>query len=111
MEIILTSSSVTGHIGDLYFHGVARDRGLLYLLGILLVLLLLIGGRKGLKTIIALVFAALVIFMVLLPLILQGFEPIPVATASAVAIIIFTLLIIGGFTKKHWPPLWGLSLG
>ncbi len=96
---------------EFYLYDVARDKGMFYLLGIFIFLLLLIGGKQGLKTIVTLVFAAFVIFSVILPLILKGYEPIPIATISAIIIIIFTLIVIGGLNKKTLSAVIGTVCG
>lgn len=48
---------------------------------------------------------------VILPLLLQGYEPIPVATLSAIAIIVFTLLVIGGLNAKTFSAIVGTVCG
>jgi uncharacterized membrane protein len=111
MEVILTATGEGEGPARFHVFDVARDRGILYLLLVFLLALLLIGGRKGLKAIVTLVFAALVIFGVILPAILRGYEPISVATMAAIVIIVFTLLVIGGPTRKTLAAVVGTVVG
>lgn len=110
-EIILVTSVEDGEIIEAYLHDIVRDRGLYYLLAIFMLLLLLIGRMQGLKTIITLVFMGIVIIKVILPLLLLGYEPIPVATLSAIVIIVFTLLVIGGINAKSLSAIVGTVCG
>lgn len=111
MEILLVASTDGGELKEIYLHDVARDTGLLYLLGLFVILLLLVGRKQGLKTIVTLVFTGLVLVKIMLPLLLQGYEPIPVATLSAIGIIIFSLLVIGGFNAKSFSAIIGTVCG
>ena len=110
-EIILVASVEDGAIKEAYLHDVARDKGLYYLLAIFIILLLVVGRMQGLKTIITLVFTGIVIMKVILPLLLAGYEPIPVSTFSAIAIIVFTLLVIGGINAKSFSAIIGTVCG
>lgn len=111
MEIILAASVIDGEIIEAHLHDVARDRGLYYLLAIFVVMLLLIGRLQGLKTIITLVFTGVVILKVLLPLLLAGHEPIPVAILSAIAIVVVTFLILTGISAKSISAIVGTVCG
>lgn len=110
-EIILVASVEDGVIKEIDLHDLARDRGLYYLLAGFIVLLLLVGRMQGLKTIITLIFTGVVIMKVILPLLLLGYEPIPVATCSAIGIIIFTFLVIGGVNAKSLSAIVGTVFG
>ncbi len=84
---------------------------LLYLLIIFLSGLVIIGGRKGLKTILTLIFTILLISQVLLPLILQGYNPIGISIAASSLVIIVTLLIVSGANKKTLSAIIGTTGG
>ena len=111
MRIILAVNEEGGIIKDAYLHDVAREHGLYFLLVIFILLLLLVGRFQGVKTIITLGFTGLVIVRVILPLLLQGYEPIPVVTVAAVGIIVFTLVVIGGFNAKSFSAIVGTVCG
>lgn len=91
---------------------IIKDKiSLLYLLILFLAGLTIIGGKKGLKTILTLIFTILVILKVLLPMILQGYNPIAVSIAVSSLVIIVTLLIISGFNKKTLSAIIGTTGG
>ncbi|WP_035571582.1 YibE/F family protein [Halonatronum saccharophilum] len=111
MDVILMATVEDGRLGQVNIYDVSRERGVLYLTILFLALMLLIGGIKGLKTIITLVFTGFVIMRVLLPLLLAGYSPVIVATLSAIIIIIPTLLVIGGFNAKSFASIVGTACG
>lgn len=110
-EILLLAELEDGLIGNVYFKEMVRDKYLYYFIGIFIFLLLLVGGKKGFKTIIALGFTGFVIIKMLLPLILQGYNPILTSVVLASATAIFTLLIIGGLEKKTIAAIVGTIFG
>ena len=110
MDIILVTEE-SDDLGEVYLHDIARERGLYYLLAIFVFLLLIIGKMQGVKTLLTLIFTGLVIVRVILPLLLQGYEPIALATISASGIIVFTLLVIGGINAKSLSAIIGTVSG
>jgi uncharacterized membrane protein len=72
-------------------------------IGIVLVffaVLVIIGGKQGLKAFLGLVYTVLVIMFVLLPLVLKGFAPIPLTIAVVFVTSAVCFLLIGGVQKK-----------
>lgn len=111
MDLILVATEKNGSLSQIYFHDVARERGIVFLLGIFTLLLLLVGKKQGLKTIITMIFTGIVIVKIILPLILAGYDPVLVTTVSAIIIIIFTLLFIGGTKAKTFAAILGSVCG
>jgi len=110
-EVIVVALGEEGVFSEVYVQDVARDRGVYYLLAVFFLLLLLVGKFKGFKTLITLLFTVFLIWQVLLPLMLQGYNPIILAVSIATAAIIFTLYIIGGFNKKSTVAILGTISG
>ncbi len=111
MNIIVMAHISEGQIDSIYVQDIARDIGIFYLAFIFMALLLLIGGKQGFKTILTLALTALIVSKVMLPLILSGYNPIPVAAVSAIGIIFSILLIIGGFNSKSFAAIIGTCSG
>ncbi|MEJ6952476.1 YibE/F family protein [Natronospora cellulosivora (SeqCode)] len=109
-EVVIAAYRQGGQV-NFYLQDIVRDRGLLYLAIGFVVLLLLVGLMQGLKTIITLAITAFVIFQGMLPLLLEGYSPIPVASIAAVLIIFVILIIIGGFNAKSFAAIIGTSVG
>ena len=96
-----------GSISNAYVSDIARDKYLLYLVIAFVILLLVIGMGKGLKAVISLVITILSIFYVVLPLILDGYNPILVSVSVCAVIITASLIIIGGISKKTFSAIAG----
>ena len=62
--------------------------------------LVLMGGKQGIKAFIGLVYTVVVIFFVLLPLIYKGFPAIPTTIAIVFVTSAVCFLLIGGICKK-----------
>ena len=89
----------------------ARDRYLLALVLIFIALLLIVGGRQGIKSVLTLLITGVVIMYAMLPLILKGFSPIIVTIVAAIFIAFMTFLIVGGFNSKSFAALIGTASG
>ena len=73
---------------------------LMIILGVFLGLLLLVGGMKGMYSIISLGTTALLVFFVLVPAILNNYPPIPSAIVVALVSTFITMVFVGGVNLK-----------
>lgn len=71
----------------------------------------LIGGWKGVKAVVSLAFTVISIFGLLFPLIYKGYSPIIITIIICVVATIFTMLMIGGWTKKTLSAIIGTTCG
>lgn len=74
-----------------------------YLIGLVIFFfasIILIGRKKGLKSIIGLVITVLAIFFILVVTIFKGYNAILVSIGTSFLIIVLTFAIIGGWNKK-----------
>lgn len=74
-------------------------------------LLILAGWRKGLKTILSLVIAMLLIFKVLVPLVLAGHSALLIAFVIVVVVSALTLSLVAGINKKTLAAVLGTISG
>ena len=78
------------------------DRGIM-LAGLILVfilLLVIIGGKKGAMAVLGLLYTMAAIWFVLIPLILRGVPPVPVTIVIAGLTTAASLLLLTGFSRK-----------
>ncbi|MGB3368767.1 MAG: YibE/F family protein, partial [Acidaminobacteraceae bacterium] len=94
--------NVTDHVRDTYIY---------LLVALFFVSLILVGKIKGFKTVITIVFTMLMIFKVLLPLFLKGYNPIILTVLVAILIAVFTILFVSGVNKKSAAAIIGTMLG
>lgn len=98
---VLVSAEVAG--GELigaYLADYARDHYLFYLIGAFVLVLVLTGGLKGVKTVVTLLITGLAVGWVLLPLLLKGYNPIVLAVLVSAAVVAVTFALIGGVGVK-----------
>ncbi|WP_432662881.1 YibE/F family protein [Wukongibacter baidiensis] len=73
----------------------------LKLLGIIfLVVIIIFGGIKGILSVTSLGISGLVIVKIMIPLIVDGHNPMMVAIISTIIIILISFILISGFTRK-----------
>ncbi|AGK98004.1 YibE/F family protein [Clostridium pasteurianum] len=89
-----------GSIKSAYIYEVVRYKYIYILLFVFVGLLAIIGGKKGIKSIAALLLTGVVILKILIPLIISGFNPIVVSIILCISVSILNLLIISGKNKK-----------
>lgn len=77
-----------------------RTPFLLYLAGALGILMILVAGMKGVRAILTLFVTALAILYLLVPLTIDGYNPIAVALLIAALLTLTTFLLITGFSFK-----------
>ncbi len=106
-----TEKDQDGNIINAYVVEIIRDKYVLYLVIAFSIILILVGGLKGLKALVALILTGFAVMKVLLPLILKGYNPILISVGVCLVIIIITLLIISGFSKKTLATFIGTSGG
>ncbi len=111
MEVILVFNSTEGQVNDVYLYDVSRDQGIYYLAIIFTIVVLLIGRLQGLKTLVTLVYTGIIIVKVMLPMLLNGHDPIVTAVFAAIIIIIPALLTVGGFNSKSLAAIIGTACG
>lgn len=100
-----------GDFENAYIVEFARDKKLIYLALLFILLMIFIGGRKGIKSLFSLVITISLIFYILLPYIFKGYDPIMITVIVAVGVTIITLIIIGGITIKTFSAFIGTTGG
>ena len=88
-----------------------RMGALLFIIGLFLFLILLIGGRKGFSTIVALIFTVGAIFLVYIPSILKGFNIYAGTVIICGFIIVMSLLLLNGINRKTLCAILGNTSG
>ncbi|MCH4888338.1 YibE/F family protein [Acidaminobacter sp. JC074] len=76
-----------------------------------LILLTVIGGKNGIKSVLSLIFTGGIIVLVLVPMILNGYNPILSSTFICIVTTVVTLLLIVGRNKKTLSAILGTVIG
>lgn len=96
VEITQTGTEVTSVVTQ----DLVRQTDLIYIISAFFVLVFIIGGIKGLKSIIALVITVVIIYFVTVKWILSGGNPIVATIVTSALTIALTFIIVSGFNKK-----------
>lgn len=104
-EEIITADDVDFFIAD-----IKRDDALIWTSVFFVVLLLIIGRKKGLYSLISIVATVALIFFMLMPMILHGFCPIASAVLVGILSTIITIYLVGGFNAKSSSAIIGTAL-
>lgn len=95
---------------DFFIADIKRDNQIFVFTGIFFILLLLIGKKKGLTSIISIISTIALIFFMLLPMILSGFCPIASAVLTGIISTIITIYLVGGLNSKSSSAIIGTSI-
>lgn len=94
-----------------YIYEIVRYKYLYKLSLFFIISLLVIGGKKGLKSIITLIITGFMVIKILIPLVIQGFNPTVVSSIICIFVIVVNLLIISGKNEKTLAAIIGTSGG
>lgn len=85
---------------EFYISDIKRDGGMLLLGGIFALFLVVIGGYKGLRSLISIVCTVLLIFGLMMPMILSGISPILATVLTGIIATAVTIYTVAGLNKK-----------
>lgn len=110
-KLLVRATEDNGKIETVKIQEKVRDTQVYLIVGLFVALLLIIGGIKGLKTLVSLVIAVTMIFFGYIPLIIKGVNPIFASLGISIPVVIITLIIISGKNIKTLVAIIGTSLG
>lgn len=96
---------------EVYIMHPMRQNYIFYLILLFMILLVIVGRRKGFKSIITLSLTIIAILKILLPLILRGMDPILITILVSIGITILTVFIVSGINTKSITTIIGTSCG
>lgn len=94
-----------------WLYNLKRENSIYLLSFIFIGLVIILGRRKGVDSLIALTFSGAVIIYILLPLLFKGLNPIVVSICLASIIVLISFLLIGGFNRKTYSAILGTLCG
>ncbi len=98
-KVIVRISQYEGNVsGSVY--GYDRAAILYILIGLFLITMWIIGGRKGINSVIALVFTFIIIIKFYVPIMYIGVNPFIAAVVSSILIVIISMVLIGDMSRK-----------
>lgn len=111
MKVIVSYSVANNQVTNLSVYSYKRSNVVYWLIALFFAALIFIGRLKGFKSLVAIIFSAVLIFCFMLPSIFSGYNPIISATITAILIIVVNLFLIGGFNNKTYTAVIGTASG
>lgn len=108
---VITISSVVGQLHVTTVYNVDRSMPIYIFIAIFLISLCIIGGKKGVKSAIALIFSFICFVFVFFPMIMKGTSPSLAAIFTATIVTAMTICLINGFTIKALSAILATFLG
>lgn len=95
---------------DFFIADVKRDYSLEAFAALFMILLVIIGRKKGVFSLVSIIATISLMFFVLVPLILHGFNPVVSAVVVGILSTIITIYLVGGFNSKSSAAIIGTGL-
>ena len=110
-DSVVVHMSVSGDSKNVSVYSKDRIVAVAAFVGIFLLLICVIGGKNGVKSVIGLVFTFVAIFMIYIPLIYRGFSPVWAAVIITIITTIVTMYLISGIAVKTLCAILGTVIG
>lgn len=110
-DSVVVHMSVSGNSKNVSVYSKDRIVAVAAFVGIFLLLICVIGGKNGIKSVIGLVFTFVAIFMIYIPLIYRGFSPFWAAVIITIMTTIVTMYLISGIAVKTLCAILGTVIG
>ena len=94
---------------DIFISDIKRDNQIWLFAGIFGLLLVAIGRKKGLRSIVSIILTVGLIFCSMIPLVLSGFSPIISSIIVGVLSTVITIYLVGGLNAKSTSAIIGTS--
>lgn len=111
MTLIVRLAVKDNTLENIVVHNYKRDGILFSLIGLFFLFLIIFGRKEGIKSIISLIFTAIIIIFFMLPMIFNGYNPILMAIVTVSLTTIITILLISGWSKKSLSVILGTIIG
>lgn len=95
---------------EFFIADIQRDNALLWASALFITLLLIIGRKKGVYSLISIIATVALIFFMLMPMILNGFCPIASAVLVGILSTVITIYLVGGLNPKSTSAIVGTSM-
>ncbi len=95
---------------DFFIADVKRDYSLEAFAALFMILLVIIGRKKGVFSLVSIIATISLMFFVLVPLILHGVNPVVSAVVAGILSTIITIYLVGGFNSKSSAAIIGTGL-
>lgn len=110
-RVLLGVDTINGQVVNAYITDFARERSLAVMGAVFMVALLIVGGLKGLRSVIVLALTGLAVIFALIPMIISGWNPVLATVLISSLVIGVGLVIVAGPQKKTLAAIVGTTAG
>jgi uncharacterized membrane protein len=107
----ISKTGVDGTTEFISIYDIDNSRYIIIMLLLMITAVVIIGRLKGVASMLALAATIVLLFLLLIPLTLKGYSPLPIAVGISIVSIIITLPIIAGLTLKTLSAILGAISG
>ena len=111
MTIISNVREENGIVTGLDVFGYSRDKAIISLGALFMLVIFAVGRKKGLYSIISLAFTLTIVIFFMIPRIISGNNPILLALLTAALTSAVTIFIVGGYSAKSFAAIAGILGG
>lgn len=108
---VIAIVSVTGETKVVTVFSQDRTIPIIIFVAVFVLAICLIGGKKGVKSVISLAFTLICIFFILFPLLYRGMSPFIITVIISAVVTVFTILYVGGINNKSFAAIVGTVSG
>lgn len=108
---VVTVTSISGDVTVTSVYSQDRQYVIYIFVIIFMLIMCIIGGKNGIKSVLGLVFTFVCIIFLYLPMIFRGFSPFFAAIVVVILTTFVSMLLIGGYTKKTFCAISGTVAG
>ncbi|MDA3733995.1 YibE/F family protein [Niameybacter massiliensis] len=110
-SMVVQVASREGELLNVQVFSYSRDTMIYVLLASFILVLLVIGRRKGFFALLSLMFVMILICYFMIPMVLKGYSPILIALIIAGLTTVFNIILVSGSNKKSWAAILGIVSG
>ncbi|MDO5521283.1 MAG: YibE/F family protein [bacterium] len=108
---IIVIVSVSGDSTTASVYSKDRELPIVCFIALFFLLIIFVGGKNGIKSVIALIFTFISIVYLFMPMLYRGYSPFFSAVLVVVLTTVVTMLLVGGVTIKSLSAIIGTTLG
>ena len=111
MELLLFVNAHGGMVSNVEVFGYSRGSFLTVFVLLFAVVLIAVGRAKGVYAVLSLAFTLAIVVFFMLPLIIEGYNPVVLAIITAAFTAVFSITLVGGASYKSIAAISGTVLG
>ena len=100
ISVLQAENLGTGEVVDLNMKNYDRSGRVWLVLGLFLIVVVAVGGRTGLKSLLGLGFTVVTLIWIFIPLWVKGAQPVALAFGLCVLVAVMSFVILGGTGRK-----------